>query len=223
MRVYAPKDVASDDQYDRLVSDLRTIKDMPDSSKRDIVARMPLEFSPTSADMKSLNIIELSKMSRDDVLAHWGVPLSTIGGYTPTGLNSGESRKYDEAALWQNAVQFRLDSLRETIQLRLLDRLEALGMSVRLVLDVPTFDDDAPKFEMAAKAADQPLTQKERREILGLDPFGDERDDEVWLAGQRIYPPMEAPAPEGAPMGGDDVLADDTWAAADEIDEEDEV
>lgn len=181
--IYAPKETGGgDDPFDRMVTDLRTIKDMPDSSKRDIVARVPIEFTPTAADMNSLSVQWLSQMGRDDILTHWGVPLSTIGGSVPTGLNSGESRKYDEAALWQNAIQFRIDMLYETIQYRLLDRLQAIGLNIRLVIDTPEFDDDAPKYDLAAKAESQPLRNIERRALLGLDPFGDPTlDNAVWM------------------------------------------
>jgi hypothetical protein len=194
--IYAPKEVAGDDVFDRLQSDLRVIKDMPDSSKRDVVARMPMEFTPTAADMNSLSVVELSRMSRDDVLAHWGVPLSTIGGYTPAGMNSGETRKYDEAALWQNAVQFRIDSMYERIQYQMLDRL---GMGLQLVVDVPTFDDETPKYELARIAESQPLKNIERRRILGLEPFGDPAlDNAVWVPVSTVeiaQAPGDAEAP----------------------------
>ena len=72
---------------------------------------MTLDITPTASDMSGLVVTALAAMSRDDTLAHWGVPLSTIGGYTPAGMNSGETRKYDEAALWQNAVHFRTSAL----------------------------------------------------------------------------------------------------------------
>ncbi len=169
--IYSPKEQAGDDVFDRLVSDLRTIKEMPDSSKRDVVARAPIEFKPTAADMSSLNVIELSRMSRDDTLIHWGVPLSTIGGYTPQGLNGGETRKYDEAALWQNAVQFRIDGIQETAQMRLLDRLQKMGIYLQLVIEVPAFDDDSPRYETANKATSLPLTDNERRALVGLAPL----------------------------------------------------
>lgn len=170
--IYAPKEAAGSDVFDRLTTDLRTIKDMPDSAKRDVVARAPIEFTPTAADMASLNVIALAQMSRDDTLTHWGVPLSTIGGAAPTGMNSGETRKYDEAALWQNAVQFRIDALYETIQYRLLDRLAAIGISVRLVIEAPAFDDEAPRYDLLNKASVLPMTNMERRAIIGLPPFG---------------------------------------------------
>jgi hypothetical protein len=59
------------------------------------------------------------------------------------------------------------------------------------------------KYELAVKAEKQPLTQKERRGLIGLPPFDDERDDEVWVNNKRIYPVEAAqPAPGAAPVDG---------------------
>jgi hypothetical protein len=68
------------------------------------------------------------------------------------GLNSGETRKYDEAALWQNAVGPRLRTFRETLQFGLLDRFAALGKPVELELEEPEFDDEAPAYALAAQS-----------------------------------------------------------------------
>jgi hypothetical protein len=169
--IYSPKAEVGNEVFDRLMSDLRTIKDMPDSAKRDVVARAPIEFTPTAADMSSLVVTALATMSRDDTLIHWGVPLATIGGAAPVGLNSGGSRDADEAALWQNAVQFRIDALYETIQYRLLDRLQGIGVNLQLVIQTPAFDDDSPRYETANKATNLPLTDNERRALVGLPPL----------------------------------------------------
>lgn len=179
--IYSPKEAGSDAVFDRLNNDLRTIKEMPDAAKRDVVARIPMEFTPTAADMASLNVILLSSMSRDDTLTHWGVPLSTIGGASPSGMNSGETRKYDEAALWQNAVQSRIDALRETIQMRLLDRAQAIGIYLQLVIETPAFDDDAPRYETASKALSIAMTDDERRALVGLPPLPGEMGKVVRL------------------------------------------
>jgi SPP1 gp7 family putative phage head morphogenesis protein len=179
--VYSPKEQTGDDVFDRLVSDLRTIKDMPDSAKRDVVARAPIEFTPTAADMSSLVVTALATMSRDDTLIHWGVPIETIGGTAPAGLNSGGARDAAEAALWQNAVGFRIDGLWETIQYRLLDRLQGIGVNLRLVIEEPAFDDDAPRYEMASNATNLPLTNDERRALVGLPPLGGNLGREVRL------------------------------------------
>lgn len=184
--IYSPKEAGSDAVFDRLNNDLRTIKEMPDAAKRDVVARIPMEFTPTAADMASLNVILLSSMSRDDTLTHWGVPLSTIGGASPAGMNSGETRKYDEAALWQNAVQSRIDALRETIQMRLLDRAQAIGINLQLVIETPAFDDDAPRYALLGQAAQIPMTNKERRAIIGLPPLGIEALDNAIVLPMQI-------------------------------------
>lgn len=199
--------------FDRLQTDLRNVVDMPDAAKRVIVARAPVDFEPTAADFERLQTVELSRLNREEKFGLWGVDPQLAGYPGPAGLNSGESRKYVEASTWQNACQPRVDMLWETLQFQLLDRLKAIGIDLQLIINTPTFDDDTPKYDMASKAVDQPLTQKERRAILGLPPFDDERDDEVWLGGQRIYGEEQPAAVAGVAPGeesGD--LTDDELA-----------
>lgn len=159
--------------FDALVKGLRNVADSPDSAKRNIVTRGPLEITPQASTPDELQVYEITAMTRDDILGMWGVPASQTGIPAPAGLNSGESRKYDEAALWQNAIHPRLDAFRETLQLYVLDRYKAHGVDVRLVLDEPSFDDEAPRYEIAEKAKVVPLMDNERRAITGHDPLPD--------------------------------------------------
>lgn len=162
-----------DDVYDALVKGLRNVADSPDSAKRNIVSKGPLEITPQAATMSELQVYDIVSMTRDDILGQWGVPLTQTGIPAASGLNSGETRKYDEATLWQNARQPRLDSFAETLQLYLLDRFKAIGVDVTLVLDPPSFDDEAPRYELANKAQVIPLVDNERRALVGHDPWPD--------------------------------------------------
>jgi len=101
-------------------------------------------------------------------------------------LNSGDARKYDEAALWQNAIEPRLHPFSETVQFQLLDRWKALGQTVELVLQTPTFDDNTPAWDIMVKSIDQPVTWNERRALVGLDPLPDYEPDGITPLGVRI-------------------------------------
>lgn len=185
------------DKYDQLVRDLRAISEMPDASKRSLVLAGPVEFTPTGSDPEKLALIELANAGMEATLGLWGVPPSQIGLKGDGGLNSGETKGYDEAILWQNAVGPRLDAFVETFQVRVLERFADLGINLRLEIERPEFDDEMPRWEMASKSVVVPITNGERRAIVNLDPFGDERDDEVWMASTmtRVYP-ESAPAPD---------------------------
>ena len=199
-------DTIEEEQYDQLVKDLRNATEHPDSARRVNILRGPVEFTKLSATPSELDLIAVMDMSGDQIAELWGVPGSQTGATTPAGLNSGESKAYDEAVLWQNAVGPRLRSFAETVQFELLDRYRALGLDIQLVIEEPEFDDETPQYDRASKAVTQPLTNRERREMLGLDPFDDPRDDEVWMASTmtRIYP--EAPTPPALlPFTGQEV------------------
>src|SRR5207237_3598974 len=76
--------------------------------------------------------------------------------------------KNDEAILWQGAIEPRMEGFREKLQYELLDRFE---MGLQLVIETPAFDDQTPLFDAVQKSATVPLTNDDRRAILGLDPF----------------------------------------------------
>jgi len=197
--IYRPtaNNTIPDDTFHAMVSDLRSVTEMPDAAKRSLVLKGPVEFQPTSATADALKLIDLANMSRDDILGLWGVPKTQLGMDVPAGLNSGETKGKDEAALWEGAIGPRLNVIRETSDLIILNRYAELpGVGkLRLVTDNPTFDDAMPAYDMAQKAVAQPLTVAERRSIIGLQPFGDSRDEEVWLP-VNIVPAQDALTPE---------------------------
>jgi phage portal protein BeeE len=207
--IVSPKEGSiPDDKFQALVREFRNLVEAPDAAKRTTILQGPVDFTPTAANPSELNLLDLSKMNRDDIFAIWGVPPSQAGvAGQGIGLNSGETRKYEEQILMQGAVHDRVVVLRETIQYQILDRWQKLGATIELEIEEPQFNDDAPAYEMAAKARDLPLTNKERRELIGLDPFGNpEIDEAVWLPVglSEAYPggeagPQSAPPPKPVP------------------------
>lgn len=206
--ILSPKQGAIEDDgiYNQLVRDWRNITEQPESARRLQVTRAPIEFTKTAASMAELEIAKLMELNRNDLLALWGVPLSQIGGSSPTGLNSGDVRKYDEAALWQNAIHPRLGELADGIQ-PILNRWEPyMGWAPMVVLEEPEFDDDSPRYDKVQKSQFVALTENERRSQLGFDPLpedlmgptGKPMGEEIWRPGTQ-YPVGIAPA-EPPPM-----------------------
>lgn len=181
--IVSPKEgVIPDEQYAALVREFRNVNEAPDAAKRTTILRGPIDFTRTGADPTQLSLIDISTMNRDEIFTIWGIPPSQAGvPGQKVGLNSGQVREYDEAIFMQGAVHDRVVSIRETIQFGLLDRWLAGGVTIDLEIEEPEFDDKAPQYEIAAKARELPLTNSERRELVGLPPFGDARDEEVWL------------------------------------------
>lgn len=184
--ILAPKEGAIEDDgvYQQTLRDWRNVVEQPEAARRLQIVRAPVDFTSTVMDAKDMQILELMSANRDALMALWGVPLTMLNGQNAgsTGLNGGDSRAYDEAALWQGAVHDRLVEIRETFQL-ILDRWEApLGWAPRLCFDEPSFDDESPAYDRAKTAQYLPLRNSERRSLVGLDPFGvPELDDAVWM------------------------------------------
>jgi phage portal protein BeeE len=197
--ILAPKDgtsVFTEDEFKQYANDWRRIVDDPNAAKRLQLSKKPVELVQTSMSPRDLLLPDVAKMSRDDVLGVWGVPLSQVGIPVPAGLNSGERGSYDEAALHEGAVQPRGEALREPLQYQLLDRFAGLGTVVNLVIDYPEFDDKEPLFKAADLAKVIPYTNDERRNLVGLEPLEDaELGAQVWIASTMTRMNVEDPEP----------------------------
>jgi hypothetical protein len=180
--------------------DWRTVVEQADAAKRLQLVRAPVRFDRTTLTPQELQVRDLMDGARDDLLALWGVPLSMIGGVNATGLNSGDNRKYDEAALWQGPVHSRLTIFREVMQYGWLDRYEALGITLELEIEEPEFDDDSPRYDLLGKSLNTPMRNVERRALVGLPPLGDPTLDNQIVLPATIVPYATAPDENGEPV-----------------------
>jgi hypothetical protein len=164
----------SDDQWAAAVRDWRNITGDPESAKRLHILRGPVDYTRTGATMQELAVESIAKMAREDKLALWGVPESQLPLPSPAGLNSGDTKGFDEAAFYQGAVHDRVLILSEVIQTQVLDRIAANGgPALTLVIEEPAFDNETPLYDRAQKARDLPMTANERRAVIGLPPLPD--------------------------------------------------
>lgn len=159
----------NDDQWVQFVRDWRSITSDPDAAKRLQIAKMPLDFTQMTASLKDLQFIDIQNATQDDILAMWGVPKSIRGMDTAAGLNADRSEGDKETAY--NTVKERSEPFRESVQLELLDRFQALGVDLKFIIDYPNFDEDTGAYENATKSKTIPLTVDEHRGQIGLDPL----------------------------------------------------
>jgi phage portal protein BeeE len=159
--------VFSDDEYKAIVNELRNVTDSPDAAKKSLIFKAPVDYKDAGIAPSQMQLADLMKSGRDDTLALWKVSLSQVGVVTARGLNSGETQKYEEASTWQNAREPRLSMFTETIQADYLDRF-----GFKLVLHLPTFDDQQPLYDLAKKSESIAMTNDERRALVGLQPLG---------------------------------------------------
>jgi hypothetical protein len=181
-----------EDVYEGLKRDLRSIVELPDSAKRSMILKGPVEFDPTDQTVSELQLTEIMAMTRDDIFGLWGVPKSQLG-YGRDAVIGGTSVDLDAETMWRNAAGPRLDVFRETFQTQYLDRYQKLGIELSIHFDTPEFDDEAPLYEMAQKAQVVPMRDSERRALIGLEPFGDP------LLDDRIHMPINIEVREIAP------------------------
>lgn len=189
-----------DDAWKSLVRDMRSISEDPNATKRNLILKKPMDFIRTAASPQELDLFKGLELERDDILGYWGVPKSQIGLDVPTGLNSGGTKDRDLQVLWQGSVHSRLVPFAEVIQFQLLDRFKAVGLTLELEIEEPDFTEDKPRYENAQLALSQPLRNRERREVLGLEPFGDPiLDEAVWMP-LSMTAMFTAPDAQGKPV-----------------------
>lgn len=172
--IVSPKEgTIQDEPFAVLQRELRNIQEAPDSARRLAVLRGPVDYHRTSATAQELDLSDYSAMTRSDILTVWGVPDSQTGIPAPAGLNSGGAKEADEPILMQGPVHDRVVMIRETVQLHLLDRWQAVGISPQIVIEEPTYDDRTPAFTLAGLAKDLPLTRNQRLALVDEDPLPD--------------------------------------------------
>ncbi len=221
----APKqgDSLNNDQYLQLVADVRTVVEQPDAAKRVQVMRGPVDFTPTTMTIADLQLRDMMAANQEQLLALWGVPPTQIGMAGPSGLNSGDTRKYDRQSLWEHANHPRIVSFVEALQFQALDRWLGLGQAVELEIEEPSFEDDGSRFDLLLKSLSLPMRNWERRSLIGFEPFGPDVvnpetgmafDDEVWLPNTQQ---MSFVAPEDE-AGMNALITNEVEATPDEDD-----
>jgi hypothetical protein len=192
-----------DDQYAQLERDFRNIAEDPQAAKRMTLLRGPVDFQQTAADPDHLELSALLSAGRDDTLVIWGVPPSQAGVPEARGMNSGEAGKHESEVLMTGPVHDRVVAIQETFQYELLDRWHAVGLDPQLVIEEPSFDDDGPSYTVAQSALNLPLTNNDRRELIGLDPLPDYGPDGEALGLAILLPSTitlwgQGPEPDGS-------------------------
>ena len=212
--ILAPKTgVVGPEQSLQIERDWRTIVDTSDAAKRLQILNAPVDFTKTTLTPAEMNLVELMTNARDNLLALWHIPLTAIGIHERgSSISAGAAKvtETDDQTVWENAVKARTEPFLEHLQYRLADPYQTQGQSFTIVLDYPTFDDNSQTYVDAQQALNQPISNNERRNILGLDPIDDAviglsggpLGEEVWMPATQVYAFTQAPGikpPEPAP------------------------
>ena len=197
--ILAPKSgVVGPEQSLQVERDWRTIVDTSDAAKRLQIVNAPVDFQKTTLTPAELQLIDLMTNLRDSLLALWHMPLTAIGIHERgSAISAGAAKvtETDDQTVWDHAVKSRTEPFRENLQYRLFDPYQAQGQNYQLILDYPTFDDNSQTYIDSQQALNQPITNNERRDILGLDPIdpaviglsGGPLGEEVWLPATQVY------------------------------------
>ena len=237
----APKTgVVAPEQGLQLERDWRTIVDQSDAAKRLQIVNAPVDFTKTTLTPQELQLIDMLTYMRDSLLALWHMPLTAIGIHERgSAISAGAAKvtETDDQTVWEHAVKARTEPFREHLQYRLADPYQEQGESFNIIFDYPTFDDNSQTYIDSQQALNQPITNNERRNILGYDPIppevigansGGPLGDEIILPATQVYfgtvaqglkPPNEpsaqalaTPDADDAPMTAEALAAGETTA-----------
>jgi SPP1 gp7 family putative phage head morphogenesis protein len=189
----------SPEQSLQMERDWRTIVDTSDAAKRLQIVNAPVDFQKTTLTPSELLLIEMMTNLRDSLLGLWGVPLTSIGIHERgSSMSAGAAKvsQTDNQTLWENAIKPRTAPFLENLQYRLLDPYQSQGETFTLVLEYPVFDDASQTYIDSQQAINQPISNNERRNILGFDPIdplvigpnsGGPLGDEIILPATQVY------------------------------------
>ena len=168
--------------YEGLVKAMKNVRESPDSTKRDIVVKAPIDLTPQASTPQELQSTNLMEMTRNDILLIWGIDIQDAGIPGGGGLSSGQLREQARQSTFEGAVEPRVDVIKSGVQMLLDSWADATDGPLELIIEKPEFDDETPMFQRAQMARELPLRNRERRELVGLDPLGDPvLDNAVWL------------------------------------------
>lgn len=155
-----------------------------------------LKYQSVSDGPAKLGMLEMSKASRDMILAMFGVP--------PTKLGILENANYKAQAsdefFWTETIDPKLTRLEQSLQ-RLVDLFHP-GQRLRLAFDRLNFSDDLPTATVAKLLAEtNSMTINELREYRGAEKLPGDAGEVILVnhdfipLDQVLNPPVAPPAP----------------------------
>jgi hypothetical protein len=162
------------------------------AAKRLLLFPEPMEYSQGASTPAEIGIPELAELNRDNILTAFPIDPVQLGVPNPSGLNSGENRRYQRREYYEGCIHPRVELLEETIQVGLLSRYErAVGYTLDFEIEEPNLD-DAPSLLEKSGAMRALISlgfdEKEVVEAVGL--------DHIKFNGVPVPEPTAAPAEE---------------------------
>jgi HK97 family phage portal protein len=120
------------------------------AAKRLLLFPEPMEYSQGASTPAEIGIPELAELNRDNILTAFPIDPVMLGVPNPSGLNSGENRRYQRREYYEGCIHPRVELLEETIQVGLLSRYEkAIGSTYDFEIEEPNLDDAPSLLEKA--------------------------------------------------------------------------
>jgi hypothetical protein len=120
------------------------------AAKRLLLFPEPMEYSQGASTPAEIGIPELAELNRDNILTAFPIDPVQLGVPNPSGLNSGENRRYQRREYHEGCIHPRVELIEETVQVGLVSRYErAVGYTLDFEIDEPNLDDAPSLLEKA--------------------------------------------------------------------------
>jgi HK97 family phage portal protein len=150
-----------------------------------------LKYQSVSNGPAKLGLMDMAKMSRDQILAMFGVPPTKVGILENANYKAQNSDEF----FWTETIDPKLTRLEKSLQ-PLVDLFHP-GENLHIQFDRLNFTDDLPVATVAqAMAASNSRTINELRTYQGLDPLP---DGDVILVPSNLVPLDQVVAPPSPP------------------------
>lgn len=146
-----PKDRVLDEaEFQEAQNAWRSTISNGNAAKRLLLFPEPMEYAQGASTPAEIGIPELAELNRDNILTAFPIDPVMLGVPNPSGLNSGENRRYQRREYYEGTIHPRVELLEETIQVGLLSRYErAVGYTLDFEIEEPNLDDAPSLLEKA--------------------------------------------------------------------------
>lgn len=171
----------SDQDFMRLKRDWQLASSDKRQRVRTAILEQGLKYTPIAEGMRSLDLVNIDKSKRDQILAVFGVPLPKVGIMEMAQYKMDEA----DAFFWQETMHPKFDRWEDAFQ-PLVDRFDP---TQAWAFERKTFEDDSYKLDNATKGFLAGLmTLDEARAVMGLPPLPNGNGEVIILSSS--YTPI---------------------------------
>jgi phage portal protein BeeE len=140
----------SEDEFADAQRAWRNVTSDPNAARRLLLFPEPMEYAAGAASPEQIGIVDLSTLTRDEILTAFPIAPEMLMVPMATGLNSGQTQGAVEARYWSGTLHPRVETWEDAFQQQMVPRYEnAVGRPLDFDIEEPDLDDAPALLEKA--------------------------------------------------------------------------